>query len=427
MVMNEDGISVFREINGVYQRVGMARVREDGFTFEYDDEYLNDQNARAISRNLPLANEVFSGRATKEFFDGLLPEGSLRKRLSEAMHFDEGATLALLSRLNNESSGALVFGSDEASLLSERGYEPLCADDLAAFAKSPQRKTMQYDMSSRLSLAGAQSKIGLFHEGDDPGSGWFLPKGSAPSTHIIKAVDGTFPLQSINEALCLRTASYLGFEVARHALIDVGADEPLLVVARFDRMTESERVYPIRLHQADFCQELGYPSWLKYEPTDGSYAANCLWLISRESSNPLSDRRAFVSRLILDWAIGNCDNHLKNHSFVWDEDWSHVRLSPLYDITCTTLYPELSREMGVSLSRSRRIDDVTANDIKRLSTTAGMGESVILGELKKLLAGFQEALEKAEGEIIAEGFSEASRIAAHISEGFDDRTRRLGL
>lgn len=125
--------------------------------------------------------------------------------------------------------------------------------------------------------------------------------------------------------------------------------------------------------------------------------------------------------------MGNCDNHLKNHSFVWNEDWSHVRLSPLYDVTCTTLYPKLSREMGVSLSRSRRIDDVTVDDVKRLSTAAGIGESIVLGELEKLLAGFQEALEKAEGEIIAEGFPEASRIAAHVSEEFDDRTRRLGL
>lgn len=104
-----------------------------------------------------------------------------------------------------------------------------------------------------------------------------------------------------------------------------------------------------------------------------------------------------------------------------------MRLSPLYDVTCTTLYPELSREMGVFLSRSRRIDDVTVDDVKRLSTAAGIGESIVLGELEKLLAGFQEALEKAEGEIIAEGFPEASRIAAHVSEEFDDRTRRLGL
>lgn len=74
-----------------------------------------------------------------------------------------------------------------------------------------------------------------------------------------------------------------------------------------------------------------------------------------------------------------------------------MRLSPLYDVTCTTLYPELSREMGVSLSRSRRIDDVTVDDVKRLSTAAGIGESIVLGELEKLLAGFQEALEKAKG------------------------------
>ena len=53
------------------------------------------------------------------------------------------------------------------------------------------------------------------------------------------------------------------------------------------------------------------------------------------------------------------NNHLKNWSLVWDESWKQVRLAPLYDVLCTTVYPSLVREMGVSFGGSRKIDDVT--------------------------------------------------------------------
>lgn len=427
MAMDENSIRVFREVSGAYQCIGSLKNHDGELSFEYDREYLDDHSACAISRILPLHEGIFSDQSVREFFDGLLPEGSLRKSLSVAVHADESATFPLLSHLNNESSGALIFGQNKPSLLSERGYQPLDIDDLAVFARTPQRKSLQYDMASRLSLAGAQGKVGLYHEGDDFNNGWFLPEGSAPSTHIVKASDGTFPLQSVNEALCLRTAKLLGYDVEDAALVKVDAKEPLLVVTRFDRICDSERPYPIRLHQVDFCQELGFSSWSKYEPTDGNYVAHCSWLISRESSDPLSDRTAFALRLVLDWALGNCDNHLKNHSFVWNEDWNHVRLSPLYDIACTTFYSELSREMGISLSRSRRIDDVTVDDIKRLAASIGIGERIVLAELDELLSGFQKALETAERQIISEGFPEASRVAAHIRDGFDERVKRLGL
>ena len=130
------------------------------------------------------------------------------------------------------------------------------------------------------------------------------------------------------------------------------------------------------------------------------------------------------SHILFDWAIGNCDNHLKNHSFLWTPDWSSKVLSPLYDITCTTIYPELDREMGVSLCASRKIDDVTLSDVLDAAKTMGMPEKIARGELDELGRSFTKVLRQAEQELVEEGFTEASRFAAHIEQDFKRRCEK---
>jgi serine/threonine-protein kinase HipA len=93
---------------------------------------------------------------------------------------------------------------------------------------------------------------------------------------------------------------------------------------------------PIRLHQEDFCQALGLPLFLKYEPTDGHYASLIAHTLDEVSADPIADKIEFFRRLIFDYYIGNCDNHLKNRSILWTPDLQSCRLAPLYDLTSIT-------------------------------------------------------------------------------------------
>lgn len=68
-------------------------------------------------------------------------------------------------------------------------------------------------------LAYAPAKVGLYHTGDDPCGGWYLPHGAAPSTHILKAGSKTFPGETVCEAMCVRAAS----------LMDLSAEECFLI------------------------------------------------------------------------------------------------------------------------------------------------------------------------------------------------------
>lgn len=409
-----DFLEVRREVNGVFQKVGILIGGLDGIRFSYDDAYLQSPGAASISTSFPLAKRDFSVGETRSFFDGLLPEGPLRQQFNDAFHSSDENYLGLLAQLNFETAGALVFCEAGADPSRNRSYRPLDFADLCAFATRPLPRTFDMDIASRLSLAGAQMKVGLMHLGDDLRKGWYQPLDAAPSTHILKASNGVFEGQTINEALCMRTAANLDFEAAGCHLISVKDAEPLLAVRRFDRVWAPDAPFPERRHQEDLAQVLTLAGYRKYEPTDGHYASLIANSIEGVSANPFGDRVFLFRRLLFDWLIGNCDNHLKNHSFVWSADWAQRELAPLYDVTCTTFYPSLDREMGVSLCESRRIDDVTASDVGELAKAIGVPRKIASMEAAELQAGFSAALDSAECAIADEGFPIVCDIASHI-------------
>ena len=50
---------------------------EDGYAFTYDNAWLNEQDATAVSLTLPLRKEPYESKTLFPFFDGLIPEGWL--------------------------------------------------------------------------------------------------------------------------------------------------------------------------------------------------------------------------------------------------------------------------------------------------------------------------------------------------------------
>ena len=50
---------------------------EEGYHFEYGEQYLESKNTEPISLTLPLRQEKYSSKILFPFFDGLIPEGWL--------------------------------------------------------------------------------------------------------------------------------------------------------------------------------------------------------------------------------------------------------------------------------------------------------------------------------------------------------------
>lgn len=56
---------------------GLLRETDYGYSFKYDNDYLQSDNASPVSLTLPLQKEEHISKTLFSFFDGLIPEGWL--------------------------------------------------------------------------------------------------------------------------------------------------------------------------------------------------------------------------------------------------------------------------------------------------------------------------------------------------------------
>lgn len=424
---------VHREFKGSYQLLGILEENAGLPLFTYVPEYLENADAVPISSSLPLSAETFSPDVTSSFFSGIIPEGQLNRDLEKKARAERGDYFKVLDLVRNEPVGALILTREPSADGLEMGYEEIGEKQLNKLAYAPAEVAFGLALESRISLAGAQAKIGLYHVGDDSCGGWYLPHGAAPSTHILKAGSKAFPGETVCEAMCVRAASLMDLSAEECFLIRVEDAEPIIAVKRFDRaMSNGGRsldglLVPNRLHQEDICQAKGISRELKYEPTGVNYLGLIVDAVRRASTNQMEDRFLVGYNQLFDYAVGNCDNHLKNWSLVWDESWKQVRLAPLYDVLSTTVYPSLVREMGVSFGGSRKIDDVTRGSVMSQMIEAGLPGGIVAGMIADTCNEVPDALRDAARGLKEEGFPEAEVMFEKIIPEVQARLSRIAL
>lgn len=221
--------------------------------------------------------------------------------------------------------------------------------------------------ASRLSLAGTQNKVGLAHR---PGlslyEGWLRPLDSAGSTHILKV--SSRDDYSYFEFLCMRAARSCGIKAAATDLLKLTV--PVVCSERFDRIAVEgdEGLKVVRRHQEDFAQAFGLSSASKYAELAGGTLRAIARLLRETAEQPIKDIEALARLACFNYLIGNCDNHLKNLSLLYSEDWFEVGLAPAYDLVCTTWFPDLTREMGAAIGGVTTIDNVVPVDVQKLAS-----------------------------------------------------------
>ena len=86
---------------------GTIREDEDGFTFQYDPEYLRCDDAQPVSLTLPLREEPYVSQVMFPFFDGLIPEGWLLDVATKSWKINERDRMGLLLACCNDCIGAV--------------------------------------------------------------------------------------------------------------------------------------------------------------------------------------------------------------------------------------------------------------------------------------------------------------------------------
>ena len=247
---------------------------------------------------------------------------------------------------------------------------------LEEIARYPYGAISQLRAEYRLSLAGGQEKIALFHDDRAPlAKGWFAPLAGAPSSHIIKpqATD-RFPLLALNEFMCMEAARAMGFEVPDTALVP--GEHPLFVVRRYDRERAGDSATArsrccggcTRRTFAKLSAALRERSTRHEKPITLRIWPPFWWAMLHD---PLRRSANCSRRIALNYLIGNCDAHLKNYSLLLREG-AAVSLAPVYDLVCTAIYDGrfgggLSRSMGIRIGDHLNIDRVTPSDFLLLA------------------------------------------------------------
>jgi serine/threonine-protein kinase HipA len=364
-------------------------TQDDGgqMTFQYDPSWLGKPDPIALSRSLPLREEPFTQQECRGFFGGILPEEDNRKVIARILGISDKNDFAMLEQIGGECAGAVSFLPEDTAIPEDDDrYRELTDDELAEILRElPRRPLMAGSDGIRLSLAGAQDKVAV--RLDDGKIS--IPRGSAPSSHVLKPAIDTYEGLVFNEAFCMALARACDLNAAP---VEIGKVEDIdyLLVERYDRIRGVDANIQ-RLHQEDFCQALGIPSEIKYQSEGGPSLADCFVLIRDASSAPAPDLIALLDGVIFNLLIGNHDAHAKNFSLLYMPDRS-VRLAPLYDLVSTVFYPELTDRMAMKISKQPKSALVNPKDIDRLAADAGLGAALARARIPMLAGRLLEAI-----------------------------------
>jgi serine/threonine-protein kinase HipA len=368
---------------GTLERLSQARLR-----FTYNGAWVDDEQP-PLSLSLPVRAEPYGDDECAPFFEGLLPEGDFLQAIARTLHVSAGNSFQLLTELGGECAGAISVapsggpkpGSDP------RGPRWLTDAELGALlADLPRRPliaTIDQEADGggfRLSLAGAQNKLGVLSEGERVG----LSYGTPPTTGILKAPIPRVNESVANEAFCMNLARQVGLDVAA-ARPRIAEGQEYLLVHRFDRDPE---VPDGRVHQEDFCQALGLVPAVKHESEGGPTVADCAGLIRRHCSVPARDITAFLNALLFNFAIANHDGHSKNYSLLLDGLGS-IRLAPLYDLISTAVYTGTDRKLAMHYGGESRPRYLRGRHLDRLAADLGVKPVLV----RRRVAALRERVE----------------------------------
>ena len=364
---------------------GLLEERQGKLLFTYRQAWLESDRFIPLSVTMGPQREPFPDGITRSFFENLLPEGEIRRAIAKLKQLSERNTFGLLGEIGGDCAGAISLWRHGEKPSNEEGYAALgdarLAKVLAGMAKRP---LIAIDDELRLSLAGAQNKLPVHYDGKQLS----LPRGSSPSSHILKPGARGFERMPANENFCMHLAAALELPVPASMILR--KSEALYLVERYDRVRTSSGSVT-RIHQIDFCQALNLPSQKKYEHEGGPSLAACFEVVTNFSTEPARDRLHLISWVIFNYLIGNADAHAKNLSLLITRDG--ISLAPFYDLVSTAIYPDLTEKLALKIGDENRPDWIRKRHWERLAEVSGANPRIIWQRIAELAESARETAE----------------------------------
>lgn len=324
----EFGVTI--QLEGDDVRVGTlySHVRRgvETATFAYDSSYLSHPDAFALAPDLPLISGPIhsGGKPMFDAFEDCMPDRwgrNLMMRAERNAAREEGRTARtlferdMLAGVNDETrQGAIRLWENGRAVSSSDSGVPR-ETSIPALLSSADRAACDMDADVRDLLAAGSSLGGA------------RPKASIVDEHGVLCI-AKFPKADESllddtcawEAVALTLASRCGIRVPKVRLMRV-RNRAVLLLERFDRQ-ESQRVPYLSGMSAVQGSDGGSYSYL--ELVD---------FLETEGAAPEADVKELWLRILYSCAIGNTDDHMRNHGFLRERrGW---RLSPAFDVNPT--------------------------------------------------------------------------------------------
>jgi serine/threonine-protein kinase HipA len=370
-------LSVF--LHDIY--VGELVSEQGKLFFSYDKDYLQTPTARPISTTMPLSFDIYTHSIVAPYFSGLLPDEGVRYRLAKYLQISERNIFGLLQAIGGECAGAVSIKAHPTSTANQESNYIVLDDKeaLDVMRSLEKRPFLVGEDDIRISAAGAQCKLMIgFVDGKIA-----IPKGSTPSTHIIKPNIPGFEGTVLNEFFCMTLAKRIGLRSPSVQIYKINHTS-FYVVERYDRTIYKDQI--TRLHQEDFCQILNIPPEIKYENEGGPSIIDCFGVMDQFiqlGRMPGIDKLRLLKLIIFNFLIGNTDAHGKNFSVVYQRNG--ITLAPCYDLLSTVIYSSNAKDkMAMKIGGEYELRQIQPRHWNKLANQIGFKESFVFQQIKKI-------------------------------------------
>ena len=302
---------------------GQLIVDEQRGRFRYAPQYLGHPRAFALDPiNLPLTEDVFVAPRSREspgVFGVLLdagPDEWGRRQLTRTRQPPPVSAVEFLLAASGEGVGALHFTAtikEKPKAPGARPFENLIhlqriADDIEHGREVDQQLERFFFHGS--GIGGARPKTLIDHVERN-----WIAKFGRPSDLVDMCKV---------EYATMRMAAAAGIEVP-DVLLTQTAYGPVLLVERFDLLDNTQH------HLVSVASLINKFDITQYDENAMSYPG--IFQLGRRIGTAATGLAEDIfRRMLLNVAIGNTDDHLRNHAFIKQAGAAEYRLSPGYDI-----------------------------------------------------------------------------------------------
>lgn len=358
---------------------------EDRYGLEYTSSWLAGQGYEVSPH---LKSGACQSEQIKRFLSNLLPEGKWLDELSQSYQVSKSNVFGLVALLGAETTGALTFQFDtDGQQPGVTEFRPVSSKELTErIANRRQVSIAKWDGKPRLSVTGVQDKLPMMIRPDgEMGFG----EGDHASTHILKFGRRLDMHMVVNEFICMELARLVKLPVARVSLQRF--EEPALVVERFDRRWNRDRID--RLHLIDGCQMLDLPPSYKYERPYGKAGEGAkirtgaslpkLFAACQHCRIPALAIRDLLNWTLFQLLIGNSDAHGKNISFTVGKNG--IDVAPAYDLLNIDIYgAEFESDLAMAIGDEFVNEEVMPYQLAEFCEMCRLPQRQVATSLKNL-------------------------------------------